>query len=128
VLSFLEEQLGDARLFVVGTGPHMRQETLLRLAERGRGAATFAGTSAGLEKAVTELFESISDPLGWDVGFDWEGSGVEEIQPSQIPDLYAGRPVRVLAHVRGDLPSALALTMTTLEGERRFRVTLPPLP
>jgi hypothetical protein len=35
--------------------------------------------------------------------------------------------VRVLAHVLGDVPAALALTMSTQEGERRYRVTLPPM-
>ena len=43
---------GDRRLFVVGTGKQHRQETLLHLAEYGRGAATFAGDSDSLETAA----------------------------------------------------------------------------
>ena len=126
VLELLKERLGERRLFVVGTGPVVRQETLLRLAEYGRGAAAFFGESGSLEQAVTALFASIANPLAWDLRLDWDGGDVTEIEPSRLPDLYAGRPVRVLAHVRGDLPSSLAVSVSTVEGERRYRVSLPP--
>ena len=54
VLELLEEELGEGRLFVVGTGPDLYQDTLLRLAEYGRGAVTFASEPAGLELAIAE--------------------------------------------------------------------------
>jgi Ca-activated chloride channel family protein len=126
-LGLLDDALGEARLFVVGTGPQLRQETLLRLAEHGRGAATFASGPDQLEAAVSELFASVADPLGWDVEFDWGGAEVEEVTPSRLPDLYAGRAVRVLAQVRGDLPETLRIRMTTTEGEEWLSVRLPPL-
>ncbi|MCP3980098.1 MAG: VWA domain-containing protein [bacterium] len=125
-LKLLDEKLGDARLFTVGTGPQLRQETLLRLAERGRGAAAFAGSASELESAVAELFASVSNPLGWDVTFDWGSAQVEEISPTHLPDLYSGRPVRVLAWVRGELPDSMGVRMTTSDGEERYNVALPP--
>jgi hypothetical protein len=127
VLELLKERLGERRLFVVGMGPVSRQETLLRLAEYGRGAAAFFGESGSLEQTVGDLFASIADPLAWDLRLDWDGGDVAEIEPSRLPDLYAGRPVRVLARVRGDLPFSLAVTVSTVDGERRYRVSLPPM-
>jgi len=126
-LDLLRKKLGDGRLFVVGTGPTMGQETLLRLAAYGRGATAFAGRADQLEQVVADLFDRISRPLGWDLTFDWEGAEVDEIVPARLPDLYAGRPVRVVAWVRGDLPSSLRLRMSTMEGERLYDVALPPL-
>ncbi len=126
VLKLLEAGLGEGRLFVVGTGRMIRQQTILRLAEYGRGAATFASDSNSLGTAVVELFDSISQPIGWDVSLDWDNAEVEEILPSRLPDLYADRPVRVLAWFSGDLPSALRLKMSTMEGERLFTVKMPP--
>jgi Ca-activated chloride channel family protein len=126
VLELLREKLGEGRLFAVGTGKQIRQQTLLRLAEYGRGAAAFAGDSDSLEAAVDDLFVSISQPIGWDVKLAFEGGEVESIVPERLPDLYAGRPVRVLAWFRDDLPSALRLKMSTMEGERYYNVKLPP--
>ncbi len=99
---------------------------ILRLADYGRGAATFAGGEAELQAAVVELFDAISQPLAWDLHFDWGAAQVEEISPSRLPDLYANRPVMVLAWVRGDLPSELRLRVTTMAGERDYSVRLPP--
>jgi len=125
-LALMEEKLGDARLFVVGTGRHHRQETLLRLAEYGRGMAVFANDASALEQAVEELYAAISRPLGWDVELSLTGAVIEEILPSRVPDLYAGREVRVIAWVNGDLPSQMSLRMSTVDGDRLYRVLLPP--
>ncbi len=126
VLELLQEKLDEGRLFVVGIGPSPNRSVILRLADYGRGAATFAGGESELQAAVVELFDAISQPLAWDLHFDWGGAEVEEISPSRLPDLYANRPVKVLAWVRGDLPSELRLRVTTMAGERDYAVRLPP--
>ncbi len=126
VLELLEQKLDEGRLFVVGIGPSPNRDAILRLADYGRGAATFAGGGNELQAAVVELFDAISQPLAWDLHFDWGGAEVEEISPSRLPDLYANRPVKVLAWVRGDLPSELRLRVTTMAGERDNAVRLPP--
>ncbi len=87
---------------------------------------TFAGTAGELESAVAELFETISRPVGWDVDLYWAGAEVEEILPSRLPDLYAGRPVRVLAWIRGDLPEAVRIRMSAMDGKHLYDVKLPP--
>lgn len=126
-LLLLREKLGESRLFVVGTGQWARQETLLRLAEYGRGAAAFAGQASELETAVDEMFDRFSQPLGWDLKFEFAGAEVEQVLPTHLPDLYAGRPVRVVAWVRGELPSTLRVRMSTTEGERLYDVPMPPV-
>ncbi len=75
---------------------------------------------------MEELYAAISRPLGWDVKLDLPGAVVEEILPSRVPDLYAGREVRVIAWVDGDLPSQMSLRMSTVDGDRLYRVLLPP--
>ena len=125
VLALLKEELDEGRLFVVGTGTKINRRTLLTLAEYGKGAATFAGDSGSLEMAVTELFDSISQPVGWDVDFGLRAAGAVEITPSRIPDLYTGRGVRVLAWFQDELPSEIQIKMATMTGEQRFSVTLP---
>lgn len=127
VLEVLDRKLGDRRLFVVGAGSLHQQHNLLRLADHGRGAATFTNRSESLETTITEFFASIADPVAWDIELDWDGGTMEPIETNRIPDLYAGRPVRVLAWADGDLPQALHVRMKTVDGEQYFLVNLPGL-
>ncbi len=126
-LELLEEKLGDARLFVVGIGKGVKQNTILRLSEYGRGSAIFVAEPEELDEAVSGLFDSISQPLAWDLELDWGAADVEWIGTDRIPDLYAGRPVTVRARVRGDLPAEVLLNVTTTEGTKTFIAALPEL-
>jgi len=125
VLEFLQETLGEARLFFVGVGAEPKREAILRLAEYGRGTAVFADDPEGFGLAVQQLFEGISAPLAWDLSVDWAGAEVIEMRPERLPDLYVGRPVTVQARVRGDLPPTLVLQASTTRGVRTFEALLP---
>jgi len=121
----IKRELGKRRLFVVGTGWDAHKETMLALARYGRGAAAFASDSDSLEGAVIELFNSISQPVGWDVSLVSAGRPAQMLENSRIPDLYAGHPVRILAWFNGEAPSELQVKMTTADGERMFKLKVP---
>jgi Ca-activated chloride channel family protein len=120
VLELLESMLGEGRLFVVGVGDDVKQETVLRMAEYGRGTAAFATDPQALDAAVAKLFDSVSEPVAWDLALDWGGADVELVKPRRVPDLYAGRPVTVLARVKGEVPAELTVTAKTMQGSRTF--------
>ena len=124
-LELLEEKLGDARLFVVGIGKGVQQETILRLSEYGRGTAVFVAEPEGLDEAVSGLFDSVSQPLAWDLELDWGDADVEWIGTDRIPDLYAGRPVTVYARTKGQVPEVVRLHATTMDGVRTYVKSLP---
>jgi Ca-activated chloride channel family protein len=126
VMEPLQQGLGEARLFVIGIGEDVTRETILRLAEYGRGTAVFADDPEGLDEIVTAMFASVSDPLAWDLALDWGGAEVESMEPSRLPDLYAGRPVTVRARIRGELPEQVTLEASTTGGLRQFATELAP--
>jgi len=124
VLEPLEQGLGEARLFVIGIGEDVTRETIMRLAELGRGTAVFADDPEGLNEVASAMFDSVADPLAWDLELDWGGAQVESMEPSRLPDLYAGRPVTVHARVSGELPEQVILEATTTGGLRQFTTLL----
>jgi hypothetical protein len=126
VLEPLKQGLGEARLFVIGIGEDVTRETILHLAEYGRGLAVFADDPEGLEAIMAAMFTSVSDPLAWDLELDWGGAEVESMEPARLGDLYAGRPVTVRARIRGELPEQLRVEATTTGGLRQFTTTLKP--
>jgi hypothetical protein len=126
VLEPLQQGLGEARLFVIGIGEDVTRETILHLAEYGRGMAVFADDPEGLDEIMTAMFASVSDPLAWDLALDWGGAEVESMEPSRLPDLYAGRPVTVRARIRGEVPEQVRLEASTTGGLRQFATELAP--
>jgi Ca-activated chloride channel family protein len=125
VLEFLQERLGEARLFFVGVGAEPNRAAVNRLAEFGRGTAAFADDPEGFGLAVQQLFDGISAPMAWDLQIDWAGAEVLEMQPKRLPDLYSGRPVTVRARIRGELPPTLVLEAETTRGAQNFEALLP---
>jgi len=125
VEQFLEERLGEARLFLVGIGEDANEKTILHLAQLGRGTAVFAKNADQLARAVTELFAGIASPVAWDLELNWGGAEVLSIEPQRVPDLYAGRPVTIRVRVRGELPPELLVEASTMDGVRVFQAALP---
>ena len=109
---------------MVGIGEDVKQENILRFAEYGRGFAAFVTEPEELEKALGGLFDSVSEPLAWDLDLDLGSAEIERIKPSRLPDLYAGRPVTIRLQVRGELPSELKVHTETMSGPRTFTVIL----
>jgi Ca-activated chloride channel family protein len=117
VLQFMETKLGAGRLFVVGIGNDVRRDTIRRLAEYGRGMAAFAADPGALEQVVAQLFDSVAAPLAWDLAIDWGGATSVALEPQRLPDLYAGRAVKAVARVSGDLPAEITMRGTTVDGD-----------
>ena len=128
VLKLLKAELGEARLFVVGIGDDVRPDTIQAMAEYGRGTALFVRDPAQLATQLVELFDTVSAPLAWDLELKWGDVSVEQIRPSRIPDLYAGRPVTIRGRVSGVLPDNVELRARTMAGEQVFHTSLAAAP
>jgi Ca-activated chloride channel family protein len=126
VLELLELELGEGRMFVIGIGEDVSRKTVQQMAEYGRGIAVFAADPEALDAVMSAMFESVSEPLAWDLALDWGGAEVESIEPARLPDLYAGRPVTIRARLRGELPERLTVEATTTTGLRQFTTNLAP--
>lgn len=124
VLALLEAELGEARLFVVGIGEDVREETIRAMAEYGRGTATFVRDPAHLASILAEMFDTVSSPLAWDLKLEWGEAVIEKIEPSRVPDLYAGRPVTIRARISGELPGDVQINAETMEGSQTFHALL----
>ncbi len=120
VEQLLAEKLDKGRLFFIGIGEDVKQDRILRFAEAGRGTAAFSVDPEQLQTALAGLFDSVADPLAWDLEFDAGDAIVEAIEPSRIPDLYAGRPVTIRVRFKGAAPGELKVHANTMGGHRTF--------
>ncbi len=97
MFELVREHIGEARMFSMGVGSSVNRYLLEGLAEMGRGDVIYHYGSKPLAEAVGEFYGRIAHPALSDIVIDWGGLEVFEQYPSQVPDLWAGQPLRVVA-------------------------------
>ena len=92
ILGAIGRNLGDARIFSFGIGSSPNRYLMQRMADIGNGVASMIGLDASRVDAMDEFFEMTSHPALRDVAIDL-GGGVTDVFPSNMPDVFVGRPV-----------------------------------
>lgn len=96
VVRLVESRRGDARFFSFGVGNGVNRYLLEEMARVGRGAARIVLPNEDAEAAADELAARLASPVLTDVWVDWGDAPVADVFPSQIPDLFLGRSLRVM--------------------------------
>jgi Ca-activated chloride channel family protein len=94
LFKLINQDLRDARLFMVGIGSAPNSFFMSKAAKFGRGSYTFISDQNQVNTKMAELFEKITKPVLKDIRIDWP-AGVEQY-PQRLPDLYAGEPLTVM--------------------------------
>ncbi len=105
--SLIEQRIGGSRLFPVGIGDAPNGAFMHQAARMGRGASVVVRDVAEVALRMQELFAKLDRPALRDVSLGWPGAA--DAYPAQVPDLYAGEPLLVVARLdraAGDLTAA----------------------
>lgn len=97
LLNHIEHGRGDARLFAVGIGSAPNAHVLRRAAEVGRGAVVMIRNAEDLAERTDALLAKLDQPALRDLKTLWPTGA--EAYPSQLPDLYVGEPLQLLARL-----------------------------
>jgi Ca-activated chloride channel family protein len=97
-----EQGRGRFRVFSFGIGDDVNTYLLDRLTERARGTTEYVRPGENIERAVGSLAAKVASPVLTDVTIS-AGSGVElyDVQPGNLPDLFAGDEMVVFGRYRG---------------------------
>jgi Ca-activated chloride channel homolog len=83
----------NARVFSFGIGDSVNRFLLSKMAEEGRGEATFVTLEDDGSKAARKFHERIRNPLLTDIELEWNGLPVADVYPKRNPDLFDAEPV-----------------------------------
>lgn len=130
ILSSLKDLLGDARVFALGVGSSPNRFLLDRLAELGRGSASYVrqdATDERVSEEVARFVARIESPVLSGLAIDWGGLGVTDVVPNRVPDLFAGQPIRVYGRYvyAGEGVVTIRGRRDGATWEKRVPVTLP---
>ena len=102
IIGAVHHQIGDSRVFSFGVGKSVNRYLLERMAKAGRGAAAYLGLQDSGADIMSAFFERISRPALTHLQADWGAMHVTDVYPSQLPDLFVGRPVVVTGRYTGE--------------------------
>lgn len=116
-----------ARIFSFGIGTSINRDLLEKIAQEGKGEATFIGQQDDGSKAARLFYERVRTPLLTDLSIDWNGMTVGDIYPNKLTDLFSAKPV--IIHGRYDKSMAGTIKLKGfLAGqpyERSISIDLP---
>ena len=125
LFQMIENDLGAARLFTVGIGSAPNGWFMQKASEVGRGTYTYISALHEVNEKMARLFRKIEQPQVTNIALEWP-SGLVDVYPTVVPDLYAGEPVIVNARLRSKpaLGDALLVTGNSAGGEWSAAVDL----
>ncbi len=95
LITQIERQLRDARLFPVGIGSAPNSGFLRRAAQVGRGSQVTIRDIDEVMPQMKSLFAKLNRPALGNLALDWPQGA--EVYPPQLPDLYWGEPLLAVA-------------------------------
>ena len=99
--SKVREKLKGSTLFTLGIGGNVNRMLVEGLARAGGGTSYVAHDKKTAEFEAQRLVKAMRAPLLTDIEIKVEGLDVYDFEPPSFPDLYADRPVVVVAKYRG---------------------------
>ena len=129
VLAAVGRSLGDTRLHIVGIGPAPNRWLMKELAREGRGTFEAIGSIDDVGEKTIALLTRTERAVMTGVTLEWEGGAKVEAEPDPVPDLYAGRPLVVLAKLDpGQVLPKLTVRGRTPRGPVTMQVSLAAAP
>src|SRR6185295_13022041 len=121
VVKFLNENLGDRRLFPIAIGSDPNASLMRRLAALGRGSFTQIDDLAKVAAAMGELFSKLESPMLQQVDVRWSDAAAEA-WPARVPDLYLGEPLVITARLE---ESSGEVAVSGLRGGEAWQDSFP---
>jgi Ca-activated chloride channel family protein len=125
VLGTLRDHLGGARVFSMGIGSAPNRYLLEAMARLGQGVAGYVGPGDDAAEVMGLFLERVSHPALADLSIDWNGLGVSEVYPNELPDLFVGRPVMVTGRFDPKRSPGATIRVTGRAGGERLPILVP---
>ena len=114
-------RIGRTRVFTFGVGSDVNTYLLDRLAQEGRGTASYVSQDASVEQAMGSLMNKVRHPALTNLRID-ESAAVELVQtyPSRLPDVFFGEELVIFGRYRGTGGGAVTVTGQRAGRTERF--------
>lgn len=106
----IQNNIGNANVFSFGIGTSVNRFLIEGLARAGSGKPFVVTKPDEASRIATSFKDYIQYPVLTGIGIDFEGFDVYEVEPLQIPDVFAERPVTVFGKWKGSAEGGIQLS------------------
>jgi Ca-activated chloride channel family protein len=108
----IEQRPAGSRVFCIGVGNEVNRPLLEQLAREAGGVAAFVSQGDDFKRQAEAFRRKLTRPAASNLHVTFEGGGVYDVEPAELPSLYHGVPLRVYGRYRD-----VGLTKVTIQGD-----------
>jgi Ca-activated chloride channel family protein len=109
LLQQIQKRPGNTRVFCIGVGNDVNRPLLEQLAEDSGGLSAFISPGDNFERQARAFRQKLLRPFATNLAIKFAGVDVTEVEPTVLPKLYYGAPVRLYGRYRGGGTAAVTL-------------------
>lgn len=115
---------GQRRFFTLGVGYDVNTHLLDRMSEQSKGFRTYVRPEEDLEIKLSSLYQKIQSPVMTQLKLSAKGMRLSAQVPQQLPDLFHGSEIQVLAKFMGQGKASVELTGLIMGQTERCRIEI----
>jgi len=101
LIRLIGERPRNCHVFCVGVGNEVNRPLLQQIAEDSGGLAAFISRGDDFDKQAGAFRRKLTRPVATDLRVAFEGVQVYDVEPTVLPNLYHGTPIRIYGRYRG---------------------------
>jgi len=109
VFDLIATHLGDVNFFAFGIGTSVNRFLIEGMARVGKGHPWVLTAETDAERATDEFLEYVASPVLVGTDLQFEGFDAYDVDPGQLPDLFASRPLVISGKWRGEAVGRIRL-------------------
>jgi len=122
VFDYIRSQLNQCNVFSFGIGSSVNRYLIEGVAKAGMGEAFVVTDQEEASVVAAKFREYIQNPVLTDIQIRANGFDIYDVHPSQLPDLFAQRPVILFGKWRGPVSGTFELQGKTGQGDYLTRL------
>jgi Ca-activated chloride channel family protein len=126
VFDYVRAQLDDVNFFAFGIGSSVNRLLIEGVARAGRGEPFIVTKPEEAAEAATRLRRYIDTPVLTGIDVSFRGFDAYDVEPAQLPDLFAGRPIVQFGKWRGEMAGAIEISGQTGRGAYQTSLAVSP--
>jgi Ca-activated chloride channel family protein len=100
LIELIGQRPSHARVFCIGVGNEVNRPLLEQLAQQAGGLAAFISRGADFDRQAQAFLRKLTHPVATDLTITFDDSGIYDVEPPTLGNLYHGVPLTVFGRYR----------------------------